>query len=220
MLRWPMYWAAQQIMALLFAMMSFIFRLARGRLFFRLRVLGRENIRGVRRPVILIPIHKTFADHFFIASALLLDFLILPMRTMAADWIYRVKWWKGGFLLLWLVLILGAFREAKGFGLRVALRTIRDGHSVAIYPEGVAYREPGISDIQKGAVWLARKTGAPLLPVAFRGLEHSSVKEFFFGRRTVTVVFGSPFRLGPNEDTDSALQKIKNKLEELYNENA
>lgn len=220
MIMWPVYWIAQQIAALLFTIMSFAFRLTRGRLFFRVKVLGKENIRGVRRPIILVPNHKTFADHFFIAAAFLFNLRILPMRTMAADWIYRVKWWKSGFLLRWLVQVLGAFREAKGFGLRIALRTIRAGQSVAIYPEGVVYREPGITDIRKGAVWLARKTGAPLLPVAFRGLEHSNSKEFFFGRRTVTVVFGSPFRLGPNEDMDSALQKIKSKLEELYNENA
>ena len=213
------YWINQQIMALLFTIMSFVSCLTGGRLFFRIKVFGRENIGRARRPVILIPNHKTFADHFFLAAALLFNFRILPARIMATDWIYSVRWWKGGFLLRWLLGALGAFQERGGLGLRTALHTLRAGQSVAIYPEGVANRGSGIADIQKGVVWLARKTGVPLLPCGLRGLEHSSAKDFF-GGRMVTVILGSPFHIGPNEDMDSALLKIKNKLEELYNENA
>ncbi len=219
MAMWPIYWISQQMMALLFTIMSFVFRITRGRIFFRIKVIGKENIRGVRRPVILVPNHKTFADHFFIAAALLFNFRVMPMLTMAADWIYRVRWLRGGFLLRWLLGILGAFQERGGLGLLTALRTIKAGHSVTIYPEGFVHRESGIIEIQKGPVWLAQRTGAALLPCGLRGLEHSNAKEFFFGGRTVTVVLGSPFRIGPNEDMNSALQKIKNKLEELYYEN-
>ena len=109
MMMCPIYWISQQIMALLFTIMSFVSCLTGGRLFFRIKVFGRENIGRARRPVILIPNHKTFADHFFLAAALLFNFRILPARIMATDWIYSVRWWKGGFLLRWLLGALGAF---------------------------------------------------------------------------------------------------------------
>lgn len=219
MLRWLLYWLLQQCVALLVVIMRVSFRLTGGRLFFGLRLYGREHLRGLRRPVILIPNHKTFADHLYIAASLFMDVRFMPMRTMTADWIYRVSFWKAGFLLRWLMHILGAFREAKGFGLRTAFRTIQKGQSVAIYPEGIVWREAGITEVKNGAAWLARTSGALLLPCALRGLEHSNPKEFFFGRRRVSVVFGPPFRIGPSESLDAASQKIKQKLEELYYKN-
>ena len=215
-----LYWAAQQFMGLLFAAMSAVNFLSGGKLFFRLRVVGTSAVKKLRRPVILTPNHKTYADHFFIAAAFLFNFRILPMRTITADWAYRVPAIKLGFLLRGALGLLGAFPERGGMGLLTAFKTIRKGQSVAVYPEGIAWPETGIAEVKKGAAWLASKTGAPILPAAIKGIEHFGGREFFFGKREITVSFGSPFRIGPSDDLDAASQKIKSKIEELYYQNA
>lgn len=220
MARYFVYWTAQQFMALLFAAMSAVNFLSGGRLFFRLRFVGIGAVKKLRRPVILAPNHKAYVDHFFIAAALLFNFRILPMRTITTDWAYRVPAIKLGFLLPVALGLLGAFPERGGMGLLTALRTIREEQSVAVYPEGIAWPETGIAEVQKGAAWLAQKTGAPILPAAIKGIEHFGGREFFFGKREIIVSFGSPFRIGPSDSLEKASQKIKSAIEELYYANA
>ena len=51
---------------------------------------------------------------------------------------------------------------------RQALRALRDGRVLVIYPEAVL-RPPGpVGELAPGAAWLARQAPAPLLPVAVR----------------------------------------------------
>ena len=216
MANYALYWIAQQFLGMLFITLGALNFLSGGRFFFRLKFVGLERVRKLRRPVILAPNHKTYIDHSFLAAALLFNIRILPMRTIAADWIYRVPARKFGFLLRWAVDILGAFPERGGMGLLTALRTIREGQSVAIYPEGIAWPEASIAEVQRGAAWLARKTGAPILPAAIKGVEHFDIRAFFFGRREITVCFGFPFRIGPSDSLENASQKIKRAIEELY----
>lgn len=220
MAHYSLYWVTQQFMGMLFITLGAINFLSGGRLFFRIKFVGLERVRKLRRPVILAANHKTHIDHFVIAAALIFNILILPMRTITADWVYRVPARKLGFLLRWAVDVLGAFPERGGMGLLTAFRTVREGQSVAVYPEGVMWPEQGITEVQKGAAWLARKTGAPILPAAIKGVEHFDIRTFFFGRREITVCFGYPFRIGPSDSLENASQKIKRAIEELYSTSA
>ncbi|WP_433872352.1 lysophospholipid acyltransferase family protein [Saccharopolyspora sp. CA-218241] len=83
--------------------------------------------------------------------------------------------------------------EADRAPLLAALRVLRAGGLVGVFPEGT--RGTGAVDsAQNGAAWLARSSGAVLLPVACRGTGRPA------GRRRrlmprVDVLFGEPIAL-------------------------
>lgn len=54
-------------------------------------------------------------------------------------------------------------REVRG-----ALRALRAGHWVVVFPEGELRPTGGPGPLQPGAAWLAERAGAPLVPVAAR----------------------------------------------------
>ncbi|SDE99056.1 Acyltransferase [Thermus arciformis] len=69
--------------------------------------------------------------------------------------------------------LVGALEAGR---VREALRRLKRGEWVALFPEG-AMRYPGpLGPLREGASWLAEKAGVPLLPVALRvalrGYEH------------------------------------------------
>ncbi len=222
-MRWVFWWLTQQFMGLLFGGLNLIYRATRGCLFFKIEVYGSENVSRLRRPVILAAApHWTYIDHFFLAVAFLFNFRIMPMRTMTADWVYKVPFYKLGFLLRLGCDALGAFQERRGRGFfTVAIPTLNSGHSVALYPEGIIQEAIGIGKIKPGTARLAQDTGAQILPVALRGHEHfGGIYGFFFGRRKIKVFLGPAFRIGSNEDLDEATAKIKRVIEGLYCDNA
>ncbi|MFC5730959.1 MULTISPECIES: lysophospholipid acyltransferase family protein [Nocardioides] len=58
--------------------------------------------------------------------------------------------------------------NADPLAVRTALRVLREGHSVGVFPEGT--RGPGdLATFRTGAAYLALVTGAPVLPLTFIG---------------------------------------------------
>jgi 1-acyl-sn-glycerol-3-phosphate acyltransferase len=69
--------------------------------------------------------------------------------------------------------LVGALEARR---LREALKRLKMGEWVGIFPEGELYYPGPLGPLKPGAVWLARKAGVPILPiacrVAVRGFEH------------------------------------------------
>lgn len=211
---------SQQFVALVFKILGWVGFLTSGRLFFRLNSVGLENLSGLEGPVIFTPNHKSYVDHFFIGAAVVCRTPALPIGFVAADWLFNIRsWWLGPLarLGLWL---LGAYPVLSGKGLNVSLATpellLGFGYNFCIYPEGKIQFRPGIYEVKVGAAYLARKTGIPVLPVALRGMEYFSMSAFFTGRRNITVVFGTPFNIGKDEDVKEASERIRLAIAALY----
>ena len=203
----------------LFRMLSVISHLTFGILFFRLSVKNKEALDALQGPIIITPNHKSYVDHFFILAALPFGSKLLPVRAMAADWLFDVP------VVGWsLKNLLGAYRIKKGRGLPVSLReplkVLAKGGAVAVYPEGEIRFRPGVYEVKIGAAFLAQKSGALVLPVAIKGIEYLSWKAFFFGRRKVEVIFGEPFHIDPAKELTEISNKIRQKIADLYNQNA
>lgn len=206
-----------------FKLLDLISRLTGGALFFRLEVEGKENIRELKSPLVIAPMHKSYIDHFFYlaSSPFYFSARILPMRALTADWLFNVKWYKGGFLLRYGVLLLGGHPGKSSIWglrrfLRFALRRLKDDKSISLYPEGEIRRKPGICPLKNGAAYLARISGAPILPMAIRGAELLSLRNFFFGKRTITVVFGKPFVANKESGSREITEEIRKRLREIY----
>lgn len=93
-----------------------------------------------------------------------------PVRFLAVDELFgRSRFFDS--LTLW----LGAIpmtRTRVPFGpLKLALGELAAGTSVGVFPEGVRVWAWGEREPKRGAAWLARRAGVPLVPVAIAGTD-------------------------------------------------
>jgi 1-acyl-sn-glycerol-3-phosphate acyltransferase len=88
-------------------------------------------------------------------------------------------------------------RQAGGTAaLRASLRMLKEGRCVGMFPEG-GRNVTGTNEEKAGAAFLAAASGVPIVPAAIVGTR----KLRPFGR--VTVVFGDPFTVERNRQSDS-----------------
>lgn len=109
--------------------------------------------------------------------------------------------------------------EADRTPLLAAVRVLRAGGLVGVFPEGT--RGDGVvSSAQHGAAWLARSSGARVLPVACRGTRRPEGR----GRRLlpkVDVLFGEPVTLPDAKGRaglNAATEQVRAELVELLGE--
>ncbi|MGZ4279021.1 MAG: lysophospholipid acyltransferase family protein [Solirubrobacteraceae bacterium] len=168
------------------------------RLWFRLRVSGREDV-PADGPAIIAPNHKSFMDAFFVGVA-----TRRHVRYMAKTEIFRGP-------LAWLLVRLGAFPvrrgEADAEAMRTAQAILEQGGVVVIFPEGTRVEDPdALGAPHHGAGRLALDTGAPIVPAAISGTAH-----LWFGPiakpRRVQVAFLPPIAI-PVAATPDAVSEI------------
>jgi len=92
-------------------------------------------------------------------------------------------------------------RHAMG-AFDAAVRAVRDGECIVVYPEGTLTRDPGLWPMKgkSGAARIALETGAPVIPVGQWGaheiLPPYSKKPHLWPRKNITMVAGDPVDLG------------------------
>ena len=93
-----------------------------------------------------------------------------PIRYLAVDELYgnsaffdRLTLWLGAIPMSRTRVPLGA--------LRTAITELRAGGTIGVFPEGVRVWNWGEAVPKRGAAWLARRTGVPLVPVAIWGTD-------------------------------------------------
>jgi len=96
----------------------------------------------------------------------------------------------------------GAFPVRRGeadlHALREACRVVQSGELLMMFPEGTRSRTGKIGDGHPGTAIIARRTGAPILPVAITGTEGIKWPGIFWRPRSVRrirVAIGEPFTL-------------------------
>lgn len=162
-------------------------------LFFYVRVEGREHLRGLKPPCLVVSNHRTYLDHFFILSALPWSSPLIPIRVMAYDGLYRF------WILKFLLGMLGAFPARKGEGIDTSLekpaQLLKEGFAVGMYPEGRRVQNQLFGEPRRGAALLALRMGVPILPVTLIGFENGIKLRDWFTRAAITIRFGEPFLL-------------------------
>ena len=92
-------------------------------------------------------------------------------------------------VLAWIIRRCGAFPIHRGendiVSLKTALRCLQNGEKLLLFPEGTRVDREGETDAKGGAVMMALRTGAPIVPVYCGG------KRKLFCRSR--VVFGAPY---------------------------
>ncbi len=194
------------------------------------RIEGRENLRGVPGPVLVVCNHIDDVDVGFVLTALparlrqklatatggeALEALRTPPSTRsfwgrAYD---RLKWALGVALLNLFPLPREAgFRESFAY----AGESVDRGYSVLVFPEGQHTRDGKMCPFRSGVGLLANNLGIPIVPMRIDGLfELKQAGKKLARPHTVRIKMGPPVRFAANSDPGWIAQELQKKVEEL-----
>jgi 1-acyl-sn-glycerol-3-phosphate acyltransferase len=178
---------------------------------FRPKVTGREHIPATG-PVILAPVHRSFADFGFAAFCTKRKLFFMTKDEM----------WKNKYLGK-LLLTVGAFpvhrESADREALQRAEEVLRRGEALVLFPEGTRRAGSVIEDLMEGATFLSARTGAPIVPIGIGGSDLAMPKGSTIPKPyTIHVVIGPalppPARTGGGRVSRSAVHALTGQLEE------
>jgi 1-acyl-sn-glycerol-3-phosphate acyltransferase len=113
-------------------------------------------------------------------------------------------------------------RDSGSASFVAALRALRSGEIVGIFPEATISRSFEIKTLKTGAVRLAMGSNSPVIPTIVWGGQRILTKKVKpdFGRKKVpiTVAFGEPLIFEKGQDVDACEGILRAKLQELLHE--
>jgi 1-acyl-sn-glycerol-3-phosphate acyltransferase len=162
------------------------------RAYVRLRVAGTPHVPR-EGACIVVANHASYADAVVLGSA-------CPRRIvfLITSPIYNMR------RLRWFYYMMGAIPVAPDTpdprALKAALRTLRRGGVVGIFPEGQRMENGQLGSGKRGVALLASRSGAPVVPAAIVGAHRAMPVGAVFPRPyPIRVIFGEPMRF-PAED--------------------
>jgi 1-acyl-sn-glycerol-3-phosphate acyltransferase len=173
-------------------------------------VEGGENI-PLEGPVIIAPIHRSNVDFAF-------SLFISPRKVffMAKEGVFHPK--PFGALLT----RLGAFPVNRATtdreSMRLSEEVLRRGQALVVFPEGTRKEGMTVEPLQDGAMFLAARTKAKIVPVGIAGSEKAMPVGAKLPRFTrIHIVVGHPID-PPSGDGRISRSEISAKSEELRKE--
>lgn len=165
-----------------------------------LKVVGRCPVPATG-PAILVANHTAGLDPSVLQSTC--PRVIVWMMTSA---FYEMR------ALGWLFRSLDAISvDAEGAGsgaVRAALRALRDGRVLGIFPEGRIEKTPELMPLQDGVAMFALRSGAPVCPAWIEGTQRrASMLEGYLCPQQVEIRFGAPFRLSDASNGEEAVRR-------------
>jgi 1-acyl-sn-glycerol-3-phosphate acyltransferase len=148
----------------------------------RVRVSGRENIRPGATYVMV-------ANHLSLVDILVLFRLFVPFAWVSKEENFSVP------LIGWNMRLNGYIPLRRGDKASAAMmldacrRTLREGTSIMMFPEGTRSRTGELQAFKPGAFALAQEAGLPLLPIVLDGSAQALPKRGWVlrGRHVITV---------------------------------
>ena len=194
------------------------------------RITGRENLRGLRGPVLVVCNHIDDVDVGFVLTALPARFrhrlatatggeALEGLRTPPRDRsllgrVYdRVKWILGVSLLNLFPLPREAgFRESFAF----AGESVDRGYSILLFPEGRHTTDGKVGPFRAGVGLLANNLAIPIVPLRIDGLfELKKAKKKFARPGKIQVKIGAPVRFSPDSAPERISAELRKTVENL-----
>ena len=127
--------------------------------FFRLKVIGRENIPRGKKPFVVMPNHLSNLDPPVVSAALDIHIASMAKEELYRNWFFR-----------WLILSLGAFsvnrKKIEKGTIKTAKEVISKGWCLGVFLEGTRSKTPGILGMPNlGPAYFANLVDVPILPV-------------------------------------------------------
>jgi long-chain acyl-CoA synthetase len=197
------------------------------------KILGRENLRGLRGPVLVVSNHITRrADIGLILAALPLRFRHQLAAAMGAEslenmrrpprhWFFARRWaCQLGYWLVTALFNVFPLPQLSGFreSFRFAGESVDRGYSVLVFPEGVVNNsEDGrMVPFQSGIGLLAENLGIPIVPMRLDGVwQMKRERRRFAHLGEITVRMGAPVTFAPGTPPGEIARRLESLVKSL-----
>jgi 1-acyl-sn-glycerol-3-phosphate acyltransferase len=111
-------------------------------------------------------------------------------------------------------------REAGSQAFREAVRVLKEGELVGVFPEATMSRSMDIKPIKSGAVRMAIAGGVPVIPMCvFGGARVYSYGHKDFKRgKTIAITVGEPMLVKRGDDAEALTVELRQRMRELLDE--
>ncbi len=191
-----------------------LYRLAQGlrpvlRLYWDLRLEGAVDALPREGPLIVVANHSSFLDPWLLGAVFPRPLHYLITR----EWYDRSPLWRA-FFRAWGVIPVQ--RDPQATVDEVA-RVVERGEVVGVFPEGRISHDGRMQRFRSGVVYLAARTGAPVLPVGLAGPYEILPRHRRWPRRgRVVARVGLPLRFAGSPEARPSRQAVRAFREALF----
>ena len=194
------------------------------RLMSRAEVVGRERLRNVRGPVLIISNHVAMVDEALILLALpgrLRRRLAIAMEGELL-WSFRFpptgtgifKRLLGHLEYVLIVSLFNVFPLPQKSGFRRSFAYAGDcidrGYNVLVFPEGRRTQTGVLNRFMDGIGLLATKLQVPVVPIRIDGLYELKAKRKYFGKRgQIRITVGNPVSFNLNDEASDVAEQLE-----------
>lgn len=157
--------------------------------YFRLTVIGADKVPD-EGPVILAANHGSFLDPILMGVSMKRSVQYL----MHAEYYHSL-----GHPFFRLMMTVPVDESSQTRALRTLGQALEQGIQVGIFPEGTVSMDGELQKPQAGVIFLGKRSGAPIYPVAIKGNVRAFRRQYKFPRPyKITVVVGEPLTVPKN----------------------
>jgi long-chain acyl-CoA synthetase len=195
------------------------------------RVIGREKLRSVRGPVLVVSNHVTRrADIGLILAALPWRYrnnlatamggeTLQTMRRSPREWFFLKRWaYQLGYWLVTALFNVFPLPQRSGFreSFRFAGESADRGYSILVFPEGELTPDGNMAAFQSGVGVLAENLGLPIVPIRLDGVWQMKREHRRMARRgEITVHIGSSVTFPQGTDPERIAHTLQSLVQSL-----
>ncbi len=182
---------------------------------FRFDVRGGQHV-PARGGAIICSNHVSFFDFTFLGLGAISQHRLV--RFMAKSAVFD-HWFAGPFMRA--MRHIPVDRKAGAAAFESAVRALKDGEVVGVFPEATISRSFTVKDLKAGAARMAIDAGVPIIPAAVWGGHRVATKghKVVLRRGTPVMVFlGEPIVPEPGEKVQPLLRRTRAAMEALLEE--
>jgi len=176
------------------------------RIFYSFKVERESDLS--KSPYIFVSNHQSLLDPVAVACA-----IKTPIIFLASSELFNIYLLKPFLLIDKAIPIKKESADLKA--IKKALERLKAGYSICIFPEGGISPKGVIEKIYEGAMYLAYKSGKPLVPVIVRGTKEILPLGKYVPkmRGKIKVKIGEPIFPDLNKDIKTEIRELKRKIE-------
>jgi 1-acyl-sn-glycerol-3-phosphate acyltransferase len=182
---------------------------------FRFDIRGSEHVPRTGGAIISSN-HVSFFDFMFLGLGALPQHRMV--RFMAKAAVFQ-HWFAGPFMRA--MQHIPVDRKAGAAAFESAVRALKDGEVIGVFPEATISTSFTVKDLKAGAARMATDAGVPIVPAAVWGGQRIATKGHKVQWRRgvpVTVILGEPLVAAPGERPQALLRRTKAAMEALLDE--